>query len=86
MKNLEKNLKALANYRRLAILKYLKKNRSASVMEIAERVGMSEKAASKHLRILFTNNVVDREQAGYQVIYSFSEEQASVARHVISLL
>ena len=41
MKELEKMLKALANRRRLAILKYLKENREAYVGNIADVIHLS---------------------------------------------
>ncbi len=50
-RELEKQLKALANRRRLAILKYLKSKREASVGDIAEEINLSFKSTSKHLAV-----------------------------------
>ena len=60
MKNLERLLKALANRRRLEILKVLKKEREGelSVGEIAERIGLSFKATSRHLSILIGADIL----------------------------
>jgi len=86
MRKLEKVLKALANRRRLAILRYLKENKSAPVGEIAHETKSSYKAASKHLRILFVTDIVDREQKRFQVFYYLSSSQRPEVRQVLSLL
>ena len=52
MKHLEFQYKALANRRRLAILKYLKYHNKASVGDIAKEIKLRIKSTSKHLRIL----------------------------------
>ncbi len=70
MKKLEKIFKAFANINRLKIVKYLLIRRDgASVGMIKDAVGCSYKAVSKHLVILFANDIVDREQAGYETHY-----------------
>ncbi len=69
MKELEKPLKALANRRRLAILKYLKQNREASVGEIAGTIKLSFRATSKHLGILAAADILDKEQRSHQPRY-----------------
>ncbi|MBI3627466.1 MAG: helix-turn-helix transcriptional regulator [Candidatus Sungbacteria bacterium] len=61
MKDFERVLKALANRRRLSIVKYLKKEKEASVSEIAGKIGISLKATSKHLGILSAADIVDKE-------------------------
>jgi len=86
MKDLEKILKALANRRRLAILKYLKENREASVGELAGAIKLSLKATSKHLGILATCDIVEREQRSLQMFYFLSPNQKSAAKHTLSLL
>ncbi|MBI5220938.1 MAG: helix-turn-helix transcriptional regulator [Candidatus Liptonbacteria bacterium] len=50
MRELEKCLKALANRRRLAILKYLQKKKEASVAAISEEIELSFRSTSKHLQ------------------------------------
>jgi len=86
MKDLEKSLKSLANRRRLAILKYLKENREASVTEIAGAIKLSLKATSKHLRILATTDIVEREQRSLSMFYRLSPEQKPAVKYIISLL
>lgn len=62
MKDYEKILKALANRRRLQIIKYLKDKKLATVTNIAEHLKLSFKSTSKHLAILFGAGIVDKEQ------------------------
>ena len=86
MNNLEKPLKALANRRRLAIIKLLKNRREASVGEIADHIKLSMKATSKHLVILSANDIVQREQRSSQMFYSLSVEQKPVVSKVLTIL
>ena len=86
MKNLEKQLKALANRRRLTILKYLKKVRQAPVGEIAGEIKLSVKATSKHLNILAVADILEREQKSLSVYYSLSSDPSPSAKQVISIL
>ena len=86
MKELERPLKALANRRRLAILKYLKANREGSVADIAEAIRLSFKATSKHLGLLAAADIVEREQRSLQMFYRIASEQRPAARHIIQLL
>lgn len=86
MKKMEKNLKALANRRRLAILKYLKENKEAPVAEIANKIKLSFKATSKHLGVLSAIDIIEREQRSLQMFYRLSGNQESAVKHIISLL
>ncbi len=86
MKELEKELKALANRRRLAILKHLKSHREASVGEIAETIKLSFKATSKHLAVLAALDIVDREQRSLQMFYYLNRTQKPPVRYILSLL
>lgn len=85
-RELERTLKALANLRRLGILGYLKKEREASVGDIAEEIGLSFKATSKHLGILSAADLVEKEQQSKVVFYRLASEQKPGAKHIISLL
>lgn len=85
-KELEKQLKALANRRRLAILKYLKRVRQAPVFMIAQSIGLSLKATSKHLAILASLDIVDREQKGLQMWYRLNASHPVAIRHILGLL
>ena len=75
MKDLEKILKALANRRRLSILKFIKSEREASVGQIADNIRLSFKATSKHLNILAHADLVDKEQIGLTVLYHINQNQ-----------
>lgn len=86
MKELEKQLKALANHRRLAILKYLKKNKEATVADIATEIKLSFKATSKHLRILSVIDIIQKEQRSSSVFYSLSLRLSPAVQKIVSLL
>ena len=66
---LEKQLKALANKRRLRILTFIGKRKQATVGEIADELGISMQATSKHLRLLYHVDMVESDQIGLQVRY-----------------
>lgn len=82
-KDLEKLLKALANKRRLMIVRVIKKS-ELPVGEIADKIHLSFKSTSRHLSILAAADLVEREQRNTQVFYRLSSALPSVARHVIS--
>ena len=86
IRELEKILKALANRRRLAILKYLKEEREASVGEISGEINVSFKATSKHLAILTAADIVERDQRSLQMFYRISANSKSIIRVILSLL
>lgn len=86
MKELERNLKALANRRRLAILKYLKENREASVGDIATKINLSFKATSRHLSVLSSADILEKDQRSSQVFYRLASPARSVARYIVSIL
>lgn len=69
VREVEKLNKALANRRRLSIVKYLRRVGHANVGEIAREIALSFAATSRHLRILATANVVEGEQVGLTVGY-----------------
>lgn len=93
-KDFERSMKALANRRRLAILRFLKNGKDkekkkgieASVGDIAEEIRLSFKATSKHLGILSAASIVDREQRSLQMFYRISHDLPAPARSIISLL
>ncbi len=86
MKAMEKNLKALANQRRLTILKYLKKKGTANVGELAAHLRLSFKSTSRHLSILFSKNIVDKNQIGLEVFYSLSGNLDTEVKRILELL
>ena len=86
MRELEKTLKELANRRRLAIIKFLKKQGEKSVGDIAHEINLSFKSTSKHLGVLSAVDIVDREQRSLQMFYRIAKNQKPAAKHIISLL
>jgi len=85
-RGLERTLKALANRRRIAILKLLKKKGRASVGEIAEILNLSMRATSKHLSLLAHADVIENEQQGLLVFYRFTSPQHPMVKKLLSLV
>ncbi len=86
LKNMEKTLKALANKRRLAITIYLKDGGEASVSEISKALKISFKATSKHLRVLASADIVEKEQKLFSAMYRLCNGQKPAAQVIIKLL
>lgn len=85
-KEYEKTLKALANRRRLQIIKYIKNKRTATVTAIAEHLKLSFKSTSKHLAVLFSAGILDKEQKSLSMFYSVAEPLPKIAKHVFDLM
>lgn len=85
-RNFERSLKALANRRRLLILRTLKKNREATVGSIAERIKLSFRSTSKHLAVLSAADIVEHEQRSSQVFYRIQSNLAQPVRLLLSFL
>ena len=85
-RRLEKVLKALANARRLAILRYIKKRKEATVGTIAEGMKLSVKATSKHLGILMGAHILKKEQRNIFVYYMLAEIDKAPTKHIVDLL
>lgn len=83
---LERPLKALANRRRLAIVAHIKKRREASVGDIADAVRLSIKATSKHLGVLYSADILEREQRNVHMFYRISKEVPEVTRGLLAFL
>ena len=73
LKRLERIHKAVANKRRLAILAHLKKEQEESVGKIAEHIRLSFKATSRHLSVLLSADIVEKNQRRTEVYYSLSK-------------
>ena len=86
MKYLEKQLKVLANRRRLNILKHLKTNREAAVGEIAGIIRLSFRSTSKHLGVLAAAEVIEKDQRGLQMFYRLAGTHPPAVKYIISLL
>jgi len=85
-REIERILKALANRRRLAIIKFLKKKGEKMVGDIAEEIKLSFKATSKHLGILYAANIVEKEQRSLQMFYRLSPQLHHIAKHISNSL
>ena len=86
MKKLEKTFRTFGNISRLKILQYLKKQRVASVGEIAAATKCSYKATSKHLSILYRMDMVDREQVSYEMHYRLSDTPQPTTTLLLKLI
>ena len=83
-KEFERIFKALANQRRLAMLRYIKEHREASVGEIAEHMKLSFKATSKHLALLVAADLLEKEQRSVQMFFSLSPSIPDIARRALN--
>ena len=86
MKELEKQLKALANQRRLKIIKILKTKHALSVGEVALEIKLSFKATSKHLIILHRANFIERNQQSLVVYYQISKTSNPLLQTIFTIL
>ena len=85
-KELEKVLKALANKRRVAILKYLKRVGRASVGDIASTIKLSYRATSRHLMILSVSDILDKQQEGLIVYYFIPKSVHPTISKLLSII
>ncbi len=86
MKELERCLKALANKRRLAMLKILMSKKEATVGELAGAIRLSFKSTSKHLAVLKSADIVEHEQRGISYYYKLNTLLPPGAKAIVSLL
>jgi DNA-binding transcriptional ArsR family regulator len=84
--NIERQLKALANKRRLAILKFLDSRSEATVGDIADHIRLSFKATSKHLLILSSTDIVDKEQRSKTVFYRLVIPKSNLLKQILILI
>jgi len=74
LKQLTKNFKALGNERRLKILKLLLKEDKLAVGEISDRINLSFRSTSKHLKVLENVGLVEWEQVSTNIYYFMSSD------------
>ncbi len=86
MKAYEKILKALANHRRLQILKFIKSKNNATVGVISSHIKLSFKSTSKHLAVLYNAGIVEKNQTNLSVFYSISPTLPKIAKVVFDLI
>jgi DNA-binding transcriptional ArsR family regulator len=70
---LEKILKSLANRRRLALISYLKHTGKTTVGGLAQEIGLSLQATSRHLITLERAGILAKDQFGLEVFYRIAE-------------
>lgn len=85
-RELEKIYKALANRRRIAIVRYLNARKDASLGTIAEHLRLSYKSTSKHLSQLVAADILEKDQRSGFTFFWLSKDLPSIARYTISLL
>ncbi len=83
---LERVLKALANRRRLAIIRYLSRRKDATVTELADAISLSLTATSKHLSVLKAADIVADEKRSLLVIYSLVSPAHPAVKLTLALL
>ena len=77
--------RALGDANRLKILRLLRE-RVYCVHMIAEKVGLSQPAASQHLRVLRTAGLVHGEKRGFYVHYSLRPEAVHQCAELVTAL
>ena len=86
MRELEKIFKALANRRRLEIVRYLKATEEATVGSVARHIKLSFRATSRHLLKLAACDILEREQRIVEVYYRLARNQAMEMKKNISTI
>ena len=86
MKEYEKLFKALANKRRLQIITHLKREKEATVGEVAEHLHLSFKSTSKHMLILMHAGIVEKEQRSLSAFYSLAPHLPALTKNIIASL
>lgn len=86
IQKLERQLKAVANRRRLEILACLRKHKLLNVGAIAKEVGLRIFATSQHLRILRSAGIVDFKKQGPVVRYFLLGKQIEPICSILKLL
>ncbi len=82
-RSLEKQLRAVGHYRRINILSFLKKNKTATVGEIADVIHLHIQSTSQHLRILRLAGIVENIRRGKSVCYRISLKQCKITQSIL---
>lgn len=83
---LERQIKALANRRRIAILRFLRKKKEAHVGAIADEIELSFKSTSNHLLILESAGLLNKEQRSTNMFYHLAPDAPRTLRAFLSIL
>lgn len=86
IEQMENIFKLLANNHRLAIIKLLKKETNLPVWYISDKIGSNIKSTSKHLRILFEEGIIERDQNLNEAVYFLSRKNSRMLRYIIKQL
>lgn len=86
IRTLERQCKALANARRLTIIRTLKGNNDGTVGDIARAIHLSFRSTSKHLGILERAGILERRPRGIAVFYRLSRDQPAHVRSLLNVL
>ena len=86
MKKMEKTFKALANHKRLEILKILMKNRRASVGEVSQKIHTSLKSTSKHLLVLYNGDFVEKERVFGLTLYRLKDTLGFYEKELVAMV
>ncbi len=86
MKPYEKVLKALANHRRLEIVKFIKYKNQVAVGVISSHIKLSFKSTSKHLLILYAAGILEKNQSNLSVFYSISPVLPKISKAIVDML
>ncbi len=74
LKQITKNLKALADENRVRILNLLYRKKDLCVCEITEVIGLSQPTISSHLKLLESSNLVTYSKDGKWINYRINPE------------
>ncbi len=85
-KDLERVMKALANRRRIAAIRIIKKRKEINVGDLAEALRISFKATSKHLAVLVGAGIVDKEQRSVQMFFWLAPDMPEAGKRIVSLI
>ena len=85
-KELERVIKALANSRRIAIVRHVMRRREVSVGDIAEAIRLSLWATSRHLSRLYAAGILEKEQRSLQMFYRIADDIPTHASKLIAIL
>jgi len=86
MKELERSLNALANKRRLLIMKLLRDKKEATVGEIAKGIRLSFRSTSRHLAVLKAADILEHEQRSISYYYRLVSAQHPAVKSILALI
>ena len=79
-KELEKLYKAVANRRRIAIIRHIRSQGSETVGAIAKAIKLSFKSTSRHLQVLVGAGYLAAEQQGLYMYYMLKPQSETATR------